>query len=206
MSVTSKDEDWFSWASRLKVGDGLWYQRCEGTPVKATVEKICLTSRTCWVQYQVQPLKGGRQNRRALVKVEELMRVQQDQERLSSVASSIASEVASEQGSICEAGWASEGYTPTMAETMPAHRSLRSRGLSMVVSEDEDVVGARCRPQRAYSMVVEEEEEPQRRTATSMIFDDLESLDMSPSRTLPRHAVHAKNPTQHGQRDAGELV
>ncbi|CAE7656676.1 unnamed protein product, partial [Symbiodinium pilosum] len=158
------------------VGDALWYERCEGHQVEAKLVEMCWTSSTCWVQYHVERPRGGWQNRRALVKLEELMRVQQDRDRQLSCASSMASE---EQQPVCEAGWISEGYTPTVGETMSmmsAHPASRSRAFSMVVSDDEDSVAGRSRqrPQRAFSMVVsDDEDEPCRRTrATSMVLAD----------------------------------
>ncbi|CAE6938932.1 unnamed protein product [Symbiodinium sp. CCMP2592] len=194
MSDTSGD-DWSSWASRLKVGDGVWYQRCEGTEVEARVVEICATSSTCWVQYHVKPPKGGRQNRRALVKVEELMRVQQDHERSPSSSLAASARASEEPDSAFEASWASEGYTPTVAETMPAQRLLRSRGLSMVLNdEDIPVPSGRRRLLRACSMVTCEEESFRRARATSMIdSDDVESVVSSTNQSgiLPRRTTAA---------------
>eukprot|EP00439_Symbiodinium_sp_Y106_P055825 s3705_g7.t2 len=193
MSDTSGD-DWSSWASRLKVGDGVWYQRCEGTEVEARVVEICATSSTCWVQYHVKPPKGGRQNRRALVKVEELMRVQQDHECSPSSSLAASARASEEADSAFETGWASE-YTPTVAETMPARRLLRSRGLSMVLNdEDNPVPSGRRRLLRACSMVTSEQESFRRARATSMIdSDDVESVASSTnqSRVLPRRTTAA---------------
>lgn len=58
---------WICWAKHLQVGDEVWHQRCKGDEVRATVAEICLTSGTCWVEYNLPTGK-----RRSLLRLQEL--------------------------------------------------------------------------------------------------------------------------------------
>ncbi|CAJ1381337.1 unnamed protein product [Effrenium voratum] len=165
---------WLRWASQLQAGQKLWYQRCEGRNVLAEVVDVCPEHNACWVKYQVQRPQGGQQHRRALVKLEELARLQQQHEDLSSEQQHESFD--SESLSQCDAdpqARIEEGrrkaFSMIAAESSDSegslrHGSRRSKLYSMLfVSDDE-------RP-RAYSMLTDSGEELRRR-AISMIFQD----------------------------------
>eukprot|EP00435_Cladocopium_sp_Y103_P007765 s1941_g2.t1 len=164
---------WFSWASQLQAGDELWYQRCEGGHVQACVVETCPGSNACWVEYYVKRPQGGRQHRRALVKLDELARIQREHGEL------IVDESLSEADANCAMASEDESAAPT-----------RERTFSMVIADSsEDDMSVQLEPpRRAFSMLFAEEDPFPRTSAFSMLFgseDELSERD-EPLQSRPR--------------------
>ncbi|CAK8992315.1 unnamed protein product [Durusdinium trenchii] len=149
---------WFTWAFQLKAGDELWYRRCEGGNVQALVLETCPQSNSCWVEYYIERPGGGRQHRRALVKLEDLARIQFEQDISSQ------SEADPNYGASQESVTTSEETSEAISEIYDAN-ARREKAYSMVV---EDEASKERRRSRAFSMLFAEE----RNRAYSMLFAD----------------------------------
>lgn len=151
------------WASQLQAGDELWYQRCEGGHVQACVVETCPGSNACWVEYYVKRPQGGRQHRRALVKLDELARIQREHGELHGELESLLSEEADANCAMSSDNDSNDALT----------RELRT--FSMVIDSEDDASHFEL-PRRAYSMLFGEDDPQQRTSAFSMLCGSEDEL------------------------------
>jgi len=172
---------WFSWASQLQAGDQLWYQRCEGAHVEAKVVETCPGSNACWVEYYVTRPQGGRQHRRALVKLDELARIQREHGEL---IDSQSEEADANCGlPFDEVEPRERAFSMVIADASEDDSvdiPVRNRTLSMVFADDDPL--DQRRP-RAFSMLSaapsddESEDVPHPRAFSMIWSDELEDID-----------------------------